>query len=175
MPPTVLKEPHGSFKDLLVLPAPRPSFPYFSQSLVSVRQSLHLPIVIFSLGLEFNLSSILAPSQTLFPGHAHLFATGPAPKHGSPTSDPLLEEATWSHAHSPQGAGPGRNGHPVVHALALGTPGAATSGSVLGASPRRSVLWRREDMTLVPPAGWGPQGKRRHRFLLPTTRAVPRT
>lgn len=99
----------------------------------------------------FNLSSILAPSQTRFPTPCHR----PRPKRGSPAFDPLLEKATWSHALSPRGAGPGRNGHLAVHALALGTPGAATSGSVLGASPRRSVRWRREDMTLVPPAGQG--------------------
>lgn len=135
---------------ILVLPASRTSFPHFSQSL---RESQSLACIFFPLSLSawFNLSSILAPSQTRFPTPCHR----PRPKRGSPAFDPLLEKATWSHALSPRGAGPGRNGHLAVHALALGTPGAATSGSVLGASPRRSVRWRREDMTLVPPAGQG--------------------
>lgn len=53
-----------------------------------------------------------------------------------------------------------------MHALALGTPGAAASGSGRGVSPYRSVRWRQVDMTLVPPAGWDRKVKRKYRLLI---------
>lgn len=147
LPPAVLEKNHGPSSWFCLFP--RPSFScFFSRPQVFLSLS---PVSSSHRHIQ-SWSRVQPLLKSAFSRTCRAVCHRPRPQQGSPAFDYTLEKATWSHTHSPRGVSPGRNGHPAVYALALGTPGAAASGSGLGASPRRSVQWRQEDMTLVPPA-----------------------